>query len=131
VRSEDPAGIGESIRDLSDLWAAVFFRRNLMIALKRVERNRGAAGADGLRTEELRSWCLGHWTETREALVQRAQVLLMAAEGLANESIAKVGGTSPGTVRPWRARFEVEGLAHLGEVRAGRGRKPVIPPSRK
>jgi RNA-directed DNA polymerase len=27
-----------------------------------------SAGADGLRTEELRSWCLGHWPETREAL---------------------------------------------------------------
>jgi transposase len=61
--------------------------------------------------------------------VQRAQVLLMAAEGLANESIAKVAGTSPGTVRAWRTRFEAEGLAHLGEVRAGRGRKPVIPQS--
>jgi transposase len=61
--------------------------------------------------------------------VQRAQVLLMAAEGLANESIAKVAA-SPGTVRSWRARFEAEGLAHLGEVRAGRGRKPVIPQSK-
>ncbi|MGX1161063.1 group II intron reverse transcriptase/maturase [Arthrobacter sp. SLBN-100] len=68
VRSEDPAGIGENIRDTSDLWEAVFSRQNLMIALKRVERNRGAAGADGLRTDELRAWCLGHWTETREAL---------------------------------------------------------------
>jgi transposase len=62
--------------------------------------------------------------------VQRAQVLLMAAEGLANESIAKVAGTSPGTVRAWRARFEEEGLAKLGTVRAGRGRKPVIPQSK-
>jgi transposase len=56
-------------------------------------------------------------------------VLLMAAEGLANESIAKVAGTSPGTVRSWRAWFEEEGLAKLGKVRAGRGRKPVIPQS--
>ncbi|HEY8752369.1 MAG TPA: IS630 family transposase [Arthrobacter sp.] len=62
--------------------------------------------------------------------VQRAQVLLMAAEGLANESIAKVAGTSPGTVRAWRVRFEEEGLAKLGKVRAGRGRKPVIPQSK-
>ncbi len=53
----------------------------------------------------------------------------MAAEGLANESIAKVAGTSPGTVRSWRARFEEEGLAKLGKVRSGRGRKPVIPQS--
>ena len=68
VRSEDPAGIGENVRDGQGLWEAVFSRQNLMIALKRVERNRGAAGADGLRTEKLRAWCLGHWTETREAL---------------------------------------------------------------
>ena len=62
--------------------------------------------------------------------VQRAQVLLMAAEGLANEWIAKVAGTSPGTVRSWRARFEDEGLAKLGKVRSGRGRKPSIPQSK-
>jgi RNA-directed DNA polymerase len=68
VCSEDPAGIGENIRDGQHLWEEVFSRQNLMIALKRVERNRGAAGADGLRTEDLRAWCLGHWTEAREAL---------------------------------------------------------------
>src|SRR2546428_12938319 len=56
--------------------------------------------------------------------VQRAQVLLMAAEGLANESIAKVAGTSPGTGRAWRGPVEEEGLAELGKGRGGRGRKP-------
>jgi transposase len=61
--------------------------------------------------------------------VQRAQVLLLAAEGLANESIAKVAGVNPGTVRSWRARFKQEGLAKLGKVRSGRGRKPSIPQS--
>ncbi|MET3952879.1 IS630 family transposase [Arthrobacter sp. UYEF36] len=61
--------------------------------------------------------------------VQRAQVLLMAAEGLANEWIARVAGVAPGTVRAWRARFAEEGLAKLGKVRKGRGRKPVIPQS--
>ncbi|MDJ0358627.1 IS630 family transposase, partial [Paenarthrobacter sp. PH39-S1] len=61
--------------------------------------------------------------------VQRAQVLLMAAEGLASEWIARVVGVSPATVRSWRARFSEEGLAHLGDVRPGRGRKPVIPQS--
>jgi transposase len=59
--------------------------------------------------------------------VQRAQVLLMAADGLANEWIARVAGVTPATVRSWRARFGEEGLAKLGKVRAGRGRKPVIP----
>jgi transposase len=69
-----------------------------------------------------------HTASHRE--VQRAQVLLMASEGLASEWIARVVGVSPGTVRSWRARFEAEGLARLGEVRAGRGRKPVIPQSK-
>lgn len=32
-------------------------------------------------------------------------------------------------MRSWRARFTEDGLAHLGEVRPGRGRKPVIPQS--
>lgn len=58
--------------------------------------------------------------------VQRAQVLLMAADGLANEWIARVVGVTPVTVRSWRARFAEEGLSKLGKVRAGRGRKPVI-----
>ena len=62
--------------------------------------------------------------------VQRAQVLLMAADGLANEWIARVAGVSPGTVRSWRARFEGEGAAKLGKVRPGRGRKPSIPQSK-
>lgn len=62
--------------------------------------------------------------------VQRAQVLLMASKGLANESIARVVGITPVTVRSWRARFAGEGLANLGKVRAGRGRKPVIPQSK-
>lgn len=62
--------------------------------------------------------------------VQRAQVLLMAAEGLANDWIARVVGVTPVTVRSWRGRFAEEGLANLGKVRAGRGRKPVIPQSK-
>ncbi|MDQ6850740.1 MAG: IS630 family transposase [Actinomycetota bacterium] len=59
--------------------------------------------------------------------VQRARVLLLAAEGVANAQIAERVGTSPTTVRAWRTRFELEGLAKLGKVRAGRGRKSTIP----
>jgi transposase len=58
--------------------------------------------------------------------VQRAHVLLLAAEGVANAHIAEDLGLSPNTVRAWRERFAAEGLAKLGEVRAGRGRKPSI-----
>ncbi len=62
--------------------------------------------------------------------VQRARVLLLAADGIANSSIAVKVSVTPTTVRAWRSRFEVEGLAKLGRVRAGRGRKPVIPQSK-
>jgi transposase len=59
--------------------------------------------------------------------VQRAQVLLLAADGIANSQIAARVGVKPATVRTWRARFAEEGLAKLGKVRAGRGRKSTIP----
>ena len=62
--------------------------------------------------------------------VQRAQVLLMAADGFPNEWIAKVVAVTPGTVRAWRNRFAAEGLKKLGAVAPGRGRKKVIPESK-
>lgn len=58
--------------------------------------------------------------------VQRARVLLLAADGIANSSIAVKVSVTPTTIRAWRSRFEAEGLAKLGRVRAGLGRKPVI-----
>ena len=58
--------------------------------------------------------------------VLRAQVLLLAADGVANAHIADDLELSVNTVRSWRERFAVEGLARLGEVRCGRGRKPSI-----
>ena len=58
--------------------------------------------------------------------VQRAKALMLAAEGMANSHIAEDLELSPPTVRAWRERFGSEGLAKLGEVRAGRGRKPSI-----
>jgi len=58
--------------------------------------------------------------------VQRAKVLLMAGQGVANSQIAASVGVTPVTVRSWRARFASEGLAKFGQVREGRGRKSVI-----
>jgi transposase len=58
--------------------------------------------------------------------VQRARALLLAADGLANARIAEQVAVTVSTVRAWRARFAAEGLARLGVVRAGRGRKSVI-----
>lgn len=59
--------------------------------------------------------------------VQRAEALLLAGEGIANTQIAQRVGVKAATVRAWRARFAEEGLAKLGKVRAGRGRKSNIP----
>jgi len=63
----------------------------------------------------------------RHREVQRAQALLLAADGVANTRIGAELGVSPTSVRNWRERFAVEGLRGIGVVRAGRGRKPSIP----
>jgi transposase len=58
--------------------------------------------------------------------VQRASALVLAGDGVANSQIARRVGVKATTVRAWRTRFEQEGLAKLGQVRAGRGRKSMI-----
>ncbi len=59
--------------------------------------------------------------------VQRARVLLMAADGFANTRIAKEVGVAPMTVKAWRERFSEDGLKDFSAVRPGRGRRPSIP----
>jgi hypothetical protein len=61
--------------------------------------------------------------------VQRAKVLLMTADGVANAEIAATVGVTPVTVRSWRSRLADEGLAKFAVVREGRGRKPGITPA--
>jgi group II intron reverse transcriptase/maturase len=50
------------------LWEALLFPADLGRALKRVEQNRGAPGADGMTTQELRPWLRQHWVQIREQL---------------------------------------------------------------
>jgi RNA-directed DNA polymerase len=52
----------------ASLWEMVFSRGNLAEALRRVERNAGAPGIDGMSTEELRPWLKDHWLGIRGAL---------------------------------------------------------------
>ena len=59
-------------------------------------------------------------------VVQRAQVLLLAADGVSNTEIGEVVGVSRPTVLAWRGQFEKDGLTGFGEVAKGRGRKPSI-----
>jgi transposase len=60
----------------------------------------------------------------------RAKALLLAAQGMANTAIAARLEVSPSSVAAWRDRFTEEGLAKIGRVRPGRGRKPRIPPEK-
>jgi transposase len=59
--------------------------------------------------------------------VREAKGLLLAADGVANSVIAECLGVSRSTVIGWRAHFDVDGVAGVGKVRPGRGRKPTIP----
>jgi transposase len=58
--------------------------------------------------------------------VVRARVLLDAADGVGNRTIAARHEVSAMTVRAWRAAFTTNGLKGWGKVAAGRGRKPSI-----
>ena len=58
--------------------------------------------------------------------VVQARALLLAADGVANTAIGKRLGASASSVASWRTRFAEDGLAGLGVVRPGRGRKPSI-----
>jgi transposase len=59
-------------------------------------------------------------------VVQRARVLLLAADGVSNSEIGEVVGISRPTVLAWRGQFEKDGLIGFGEVATGRGRTPSI-----
>ena len=59
-------------------------------------------------------------------VVQRARVLLLAADGVSNSEISEVVGVSRPTVLAWRDQFEGEGLIEFGVVAKGRGPKPSI-----
>ncbi|HEY7436769.1 MAG TPA: helix-turn-helix domain-containing protein [Methylomirabilota bacterium] len=75
---------------------------------------------------ELRARAARYTLAFRE--VQRAKIVLLAAEGLENGEIAARLDCSPETVRRWRKRFFEQGLGGLKEA-PGRGRKPAFPPS--
>lgn len=58
-------------------------------------------------------------------LVQRARIVLLAAQGLPNAEIGRRVGVSRPTVIQWRGRYEAGGLAALGDLERS-GRPPVI-----
>jgi transposase len=59
--------------------------------------------------------------------VVQARALLLAADGVANEEIARRCGADSDTVRRWRGRFTQTGCDGVGVIAKGRGRKPSLP----
>jgi transposase len=60
--------------------------------------------------------------------VVQARALLWAAEGVASAEIARRCRATPGTVLRWRNRFAENGIAGVGVIAKGRGRKSWLPP---
>lgn len=60
-------------------------------------------------------------------VVVQARGLLLAADGVANNEIARSCDTTANTVRRWRARFAEAGVDGVGVIAPGRGRKPEVP----
>jgi transposase len=86
-----------------------------------------AAGAIELSAEDrvlLERWVSAHGTP--QSLARRARVILLAASGESNLSIARAVGVGRPTVIACRRRFCQEGPEGLTRVRPGRGRKPRI-----
>jgi len=59
--------------------------------------------------------------------VTQAKALLWAGEGVANEEIARRCGVDADAVRGWRRRFADRGVAGVGVIGKGRGRKSWLP----
>ena len=55
--------------------------------------------------------------------VVQARALLLAADGVATNEVARRCGTSDTSVRAWRRRFVELGVGGVGQIAAGRGRK--------
>jgi transposase len=59
--------------------------------------------------------------------VTQAKALLLAADGVGTNDVARRLDTTDDSVRAWRRRFEVDGVAGVGRIAKGRGRKSWLP----
>lgn len=59
--------------------------------------------------------------------VVQARGLLLAADGVSNQEIARQCGVDSDAVRRWRARFALTGVDGVGVIAKGRGRKASLP----
>ena len=61
---------GEAGSGSTALLEAALCRDNLMEAYRRVVRNAGAPGVDGVTVDDLWDWCHAHWSSIREQLLE-------------------------------------------------------------
>src|SRR5918996_1786573 len=59
--------------------------------------------------------------------VVQAKALLLAADGVGTNEVARRCGTTNESVRAWRRRFEADGVEGVGRIAPGRGRKSWLP----
>jgi group II intron reverse transcriptase/maturase len=95
-RSEEAptATHGNERSGTSGLLELALTRENLQAALKRVKKNKGSPGIDGMTVDTLADHLRAHWPELREQLLAGAYRLLMVKEQLipkGNGGVRKLG----------------------------------------
>lgn len=78
--------------------------------------------------EEIDRWIDAH--ATPQQVVLRSRIVLAAAEGQSDSTVARDLEINRKTVTLWRARFAQQGIDSLWEVAPGRGRKPTFGPEK-
>jgi RNA-directed DNA polymerase len=69
VRQAETAREGNAGEKVSMLMEEVCTRENMLAAYRRVVKNGGAAGIDGMAVEELMAFCREHWNRIKEELL--------------------------------------------------------------
>jgi RNA-directed DNA polymerase len=64
----EPSPARDGGKSDAEVWERIWERQNMLSALQRVERNKGAAGVDGMPVDQLRGYLQAHWLEVRAAL---------------------------------------------------------------
>jgi len=90
-----------------------------------------AAGLSLSEADRKRLKAMNRHRSTPRGIVLRINIILGAAEGLANRVLARRLGTSVPTVLLWRKRYENEGLAGILEDHPRSGRPKTIPAERE
>src|ERR1700681_2828383 len=78
--------------------------------------------------EEIRQWLVAHGTPQQVAL--RSRIVLAAAAGQSDSSVARQLKINRKTVMLWRSRFAEQGMESLWEVAPGRGRRATYGPEK-